>query len=108
LTRNGKKSPFKTKYSESEMFVQTAENLKVDPAAKTLRLVNVNQQTGYFSERPQRVAGHLTMPAYLDKWKASGVPDNFASEPPNATLSVYEPGQEQNKPVVVFLDQRHY
>ena len=31
------------------MFVQSAEDLKVDPAAKTFRLVNVNQQTLFFS-----------------------------------------------------------
>ena len=50
------------------MFVQTADDLKTD--GDTLRLVNVGQQTLYFSDRPVRVAGHLTMPAYLDEWKA--------------------------------------
>ena len=43
------------------MFVQTAEDLKAD--SNTLRLVNVGQQTLYFSDRPVRVAGNLTMPA---------------------------------------------
>ena len=47
------------------MFVQTAEDLIVDSDAKTLRLVKVNQQTLYFSDRPDRVAGHLTMAAYM-------------------------------------------
>ena len=42
------------------MFVQTAEDLKAD--GNTLRLVNVGQQTLYFSDRPVRIAGHLTMP----------------------------------------------
>jgi hypothetical protein len=72
------------------MFVQTAEDLKAD--GNTLRLVNVNQQTLYFSDRPMRIAGHLTMPAYMDEWKAGEGPDNFGSNPPNATLSVYESG----------------
>src|SRR5947199_10841692 len=76
------------------MFVQTAEHLKAD--SKTLRLVNVGQQTLYFSDRPVRVAGHLTMPAYLDEWKAGEGPDNFSSNPPNATLSVYESGRHDN------------
>src|SRR6266566_563439 len=67
------------------MFVQTAEDLKAD--GDTLRLVNVGQQTLYFSDRPVRVAGHLTMPAYLDEWKAGEGPDNFGSDPPNATIS---------------------
>jgi hypothetical protein len=85
------------------MFVQTAEDLKVNPAEKTLRLVNVNQQTLYFSDRPKRIAGNLTLPAYLDEWKAGEGPDNFTSDPPNATLSVYEPGSEENKLVVVEI-----
>jgi hypothetical protein len=62
------------------MFVQTADDLKAD--ANTLRLVNVGQQTLYFSDRPVRVAGHLTMPAYMDEWKAGEGPDNFSSDPP--------------------------
>ena len=73
------------------MFVQVADNIKVD--ATTLRLVGVQQQTLYFSDRPVRVAGHLTMAGYLDEWKATEGPNNFGSNPPNATSSVYEPGQ---------------
>lgn len=83
------------------MFVQTAEDFKAD--GKTLRLVNVGQQTLYFSDRPVRIAWHLTMPAYLDEWKAGAGPDDFASDPPNATLSVYEPGGQENKMVVIEI-----
>ena len=83
------------------MFVQTAEDLKADD--KSFRLVNVNQQTLYFSDRPKRIAGHLTMPAYLDEWKAGEGPDNFASDPPNATISVYEPGRRENILAVVKI-----
>lgn len=83
------------------MFVQTAEDFKAD--GKTLRLVNVNKQTLYFSDRPVRVAGHLTMPAYLDEWKAGAGPDNFANDPPNATLSVYAAGQKENVLTVVKI-----
>jgi hypothetical protein len=43
------------------MFAQTAENVKAD--GKTLRLVNLGPQTLHFSDRPVRIAGHLTMPA---------------------------------------------
>ena len=83
------------------MFVQTADDLKTD--ANTLRLVNVGQQTLYFSDRPVRVAGHLTMPAYMDEWKAGEGPDNFSSDPPNATLSVYESGNHENTLAVVEI-----
>lgn len=85
------------------MFVQIAEDLKVDPAKSTFRLVKVNQQTLYFSDRPKRIAGHLKMPAYLEEWTRAEGPDNFGSDPPNATLSVYEPGQPDNTLAVVKI-----
>jgi hypothetical protein len=83
------------------MFVQTAEDLKTDD--KTLRLVNVGHQTLYFSDRPVRIAGHMPMDAYMDEWKAGEGPDNFAADPPNATLSVLESGQAENTVVVVEI-----
>jgi hypothetical protein len=83
------------------MFVQTADDFKADD--KTLRLVNVGQQTLYFSDCPVRVAGHITMPAYMDEWKAGEGPDNFGSNPPNATLSVYEAGRHDNTLAVVEI-----
>ena len=83
------------------MFVQTAEDFKAD--GKTLRLVNFAQQTLYFSDRPVRIAGHMTTTAYMSEWKAAAGPDNFAKDPPNATLSVYEPGSKENKLVVVEI-----
>jgi len=85
------------------MFVQSAEDLKVDAAASTFRLVKVNQQTLYFSDRPQRIAGHITMADYLKEWTAKAGKDNFAADPPNATLSVYEPGQADNTLVVIKI-----
>jgi hypothetical protein len=85
------------------MFVQSAEDLKVDAAKSTLRLVKVNQQTLYFSDRPQRLAGHLKMADYLKEWTAKAGKDNFKADPPNATLSVYEPGKPDNTIVVVTL-----
>jgi hypothetical protein len=94
----------KKKTDESKiqlMFVQTADDFKADD--KTLRLVNVGQQTLYFSDRPVRVAGHLAMPAYMDEWKAGEGPDNFGSDPPNATLSVYESGRHENTLAVVKI-----
>jgi hypothetical protein len=83
------------------MFVQTADDLKAD--GKTLRLVNVNPQTVYFSDRPKRIAGHVTMAAYLDEWKAGEDPNNFSNDPPNATLSVYEGGKTENTLTVVEI-----
>ena len=85
------------------MFVQSAEDLKADPAKSTFRLVKVNQQTLYFSDRPQRIVGHIKMADYLKEWTAKAGKDNFGADPPNATLSVYEPGKAENTIVVVKL-----
>jgi len=83
------------------MFVQTAEDFKAD--AKTLRLVNVGKQTLYFTDRPVREAGHITMPDYLKEWTAAAGPENFSKDPPNATLSVYEAGRNENVLTVVEI-----
>jgi hypothetical protein len=85
------------------MFVQSADDLKVDAAKSTFRLVKVNQQTMYFSDRPKRIVGHIKMADYLKEWTAKAGKDNFGADPPNATLSVYEPGKAENTLVVVKL-----
>lgn len=78
------------------MFVQLADDLKVDSATQTFRLVDVGEQTLYFADRPERIAGHIKMADYLKEWTSKAGSDNFANDPPNATLSVYEPGQPNN------------
>ena len=85
------------------MFVQTSEDFKANPKDKTLRLINVNPQTLYFSDRPKRVAGNLTMPAYFDEWTDKAGPDNFKNDPPNATLSVYEGSNKENTLAVIEI-----
>ncbi len=83
------------------LFVQTSDGLTSDPAANTFRLVNVGQQTLYFTDRPYRIAGHIKMADYLEEWTTGK--DSFDEDPPNATLSVYEPGQAENTVAVVEL-----
>jgi hypothetical protein len=85
------------------MFVQVAESMVSDPAAKTVRLVNVNPQAIYFADRPVRMAGHLKMADYLAEWTAKGGKDNFGKDPPNATLSVYEKGKADNTVTVIEI-----
>ena len=85
------------------MFVQIAEDLKVDPATSTFRLVKVNQQTLYFSDRPERIAGHINMASYLKEWTSQAGKDNFKADPPNAVLSVYEQGKPDNTLAVVKI-----
>jgi hypothetical protein len=85
------------------LFVQSAEGVKAD--ADTLRLVDVGQQTIYFSDRPVRMAGHMKMSAFLEEWTAAAGPTNFSQDPPNATLSVYQPGQADSTLTVVEISK---
>jgi hypothetical protein len=101
LVNNALAKAPENKHPVELMFVQASEKMVSDD--KTLRLVNAGKQTLYFSDRPNRVAGNLTMQAYMDEWKAGAGPDDFASDPPNATLSVYEPGNPVNALVVVEI-----
>lgn len=83
------------------MFVQVSETMSSDPATKTVRLINVSPQTIYFADRPVRLAGHLKMAEYLEKWTKQAGKDNFSKDPPNATLSVYERGKGDSTLTVI-------
>ncbi len=85
------------------MFVQTADRVEIDTAAQTLRLVDVGPQTLYFADRPERIAGHVKMDAFMAEWTAKAGADNFGADPPNATLSVYEPGKDNNTLAVIEI-----
>ena len=39
----------------------------------------------------------------VEEWTSSAGADNFASDPPNATLSVYEPGNPESTLAVVEI-----
>lgn len=85
------------------MFVQTAEDVRIDTTAKIIRLVRTSPQTLYFSDRPVRIAGHMPQTDYLKEWTAAAGPNNFEKDPPNATLSVFEPGQPDSTLAVVEI-----
>ena len=40
----------------------------------------------YFTDRPDRVAGHLSLEKFVEMWDKGD--DSFKADPPNATLSV--------------------
>lgn len=90
------------------MFVQIAEDLKVDPASQTFRLVKVGQQTLFFADqifaaRSELIAGHVKMADYLAEWTLEAGTGNFGNDPPNATLSVFEPGKSENTLATVSI-----
>jgi len=83
------------------LFVQNAKGVAIDKDKRTLTLKGVGATTLFFSDRPVRMAGHYSMKEYLDFWKEGK--DNFSVDPPNATLSVFELGQDDLLDVVVKL-----
>jgi hypothetical protein len=85
--------------AEESMFVQTAEGIASDGSTLTLR--GVTASTLYFSDRPQRVVGHMTTADFVDLW---GVGENsFETDPPNAVLAFVEPGEAVPGDAVVVI-----
>lgn len=94
-------APAKKDETAQLMFVQTSDGVRIDTDASTLRLVNVNPQTLFFADRSERLGGHLKMDAYLSYWTTGE--NDFDKNPPNATLSVYEEGSDNNSLVVLEI-----
>jgi hypothetical protein len=82
-----------------EMFVQLAKG--VTTTNHSMTLVGASPSTLYFSDRPERVVGHMTTEQYVDEWNEGA--DSFASDPPNAVLSFVEPGADTPSDGVVIL-----
>jgi hypothetical protein len=87
--------------TEESMFVQTAQG--VDSTGGTLTLRGITPSTLYFSDRPQRVVGHMTTADFVDLWGAGE--NSFEADPPNAVLSFLEPGGEVPEDAVVVITE---
>ena len=83
------------------LFVQSAKGMTFDSAANKLTLNGVSPGTVFFSDRPDRIAGNMTTAAFIPFWSQGK--DNFASNPPNADVSILE-GSELRQIVVVLQD----
>ena len=53
----------------------------------------------YFSDRPNRIAGHMSLESFVESWGKG--PNSFKSDPPNATLSIMDEAGDKN--IVVEL-----
>ncbi len=92
----------------SILFVQTAVSGSFTPVegsenSYTLTLKNVSPATVYFSDRPERIAGHLNTKDFLDRWGKMG----FQNDPPNAAVDVPEADDEVDLVVVKLSDQKY-
>ncbi len=81
------------------MFVQSASESSVDDGVLTLH--DVSPSTLYFSDRPQRVVGHVTSTMFVDMWDEGE--NSFAADPPNAVLAFLESGDDVPEDVVTVI-----
>ena len=82
-----------------EMFVHLARTVTSDQ--KTLTLHGLSPSTLYFSDRPERVVGHMTTEQFVAMWGEG--PNSFEEDPPNAVLSYVETGSDTPNDAVVVL-----
>ena len=87
--------------AEQSMFVQTAHGMASD--GKTLTLEGVTPSTLYFSDRPQRVVGHMATSDFVDLWDEGD--NSFEEDPPNAVLAFLEPGDDAPEDAVVVIQR---
>jgi hypothetical protein len=83
------------------LFVQTAKGFSHENGRITLR--GVTPLTISFSDRPDRIAGHMPTSKFVPMWSQGQ--DSFLSNPPNATLSVFR-GDSVSSTVVVLRNPR--
>src|SRR5438309_6952056 len=67
------------------LFVQSASGATL--ANGKLTLTGIGPTTVFFSDRPQRIAGHIATPEMIPLWSEGK--DSFFKDPPNATLSAF-------------------
>ena len=82
------------------LFVQSAMTGDYDGKYLTFHKVG---STLVLSDRPNRLTGHMRTSEFASQWGQG--PDSFASDPPNATLSVFTEKGPQNS-VVVLRDPK--
>ena len=81
------------------LFVQSAGSMVYDNGRLTLN--GLAPTTLMFSDRPDRVTGHVPSEEFLDSWGEGE--DSFTDDPPNAVLSIFTE-DEVNDVVVVLHD----
>jgi len=81
------------------MFAQTARGVSITDDRVALQ--GVSPTTLFFSDRPYRLSGHIPTDEFIAQWGTGD--DSFASDPPNALLSLFE-DEHVNDVVVVLSD----
>jgi hypothetical protein len=89
------------KAAESLLFVHGAERVAYDAEAKALTLEGLSPVVTFFSDRPQRVVGHMTLAGFVQMWGEGA--DSFDADPPNVAVSIF--GGEGTSDAILTLSQ---
>ena len=81
------------------LFVQSAHGLTTSKGSVTFH--GLAHSTIFFSDRPQRVVGHLTSKKFVEQWGEGE--DSFAEDPPNAVVSFLEDGDTVPEEVTMTI-----
>lgn len=81
------------------LFVQNARGIAYADGKLTLK--GVNPATVMFSDRPDRIAGHMTTARFVPFWSEGQ--DSFLKDPPNAALAFLE-DEDMEDAVVILRD----
>ncbi len=79
------------------LFVQSAGGMAYKDGRLTLE--ELSPTTLLFSDRPDRVTGHVPSEDFVNSWDKGD--NSFASDPPNAVLSIFHPDEVTD--IVVVL-----
>jgi hypothetical protein len=81
------------------LFVQTAKDIAINKDRMTM--AGINPVTIFFSDRPKRVAGHMSTEDFVLDWQEGTGKESFHTDPPNAALSIF--GEDEIVDLVVIL-----
>src|SRR5215510_10379197 len=84
------------------LFVQSAKNISFKDGVLTLQ--DVSPVTAFFSDRPERIVGHVRNDMFLKEWNEGK--NSFRSDPPNAVLSIFNEKARPTGAVVVLSNPR--
>lgn len=79
------------------LFVQNAHDVTLEKGKLTLQ--KISPTTIFFTDRPKRIAGHMTTKDFVAEWGAGD--NSFAADPPNAAISIF--GKDEIVDIVVTL-----
>lgn len=66
------------------LYVQNSHDVHIEKNVLTLKRISAT--TIYFSDRPKRMAGHMSTEGFVAEWEKGE--NSFATNPPNATISI--------------------